>query len=653
MPLVGNKMIFAKLFLVVAWLSSEVLGKDRIITPENFKDFFGPNGGTVSTEADKAPSYNDTIGMTSFLYPQPNGTVNMSFIDVQMNVQTNAHNTTLFQEKFNHSSICMSMDNSSFSCWPMFRISRFPRFAGVSPGNHTIIATLIDPMSGRFIKNSTSISKFKYKPVNWTQWAIEQEERRKWEEEFEEVEVEVEEMDDEDEKKDPWKSKHSWFDRHKKKKKKKKKIIRRRIRNGGNETLGLNETNGTSEMPVDDLKPEERGFKIATGNKFKNSNITVKSEEELFNTKEKHSDDDAKDTKNETVEEEEPIPVPLIAIDTPMENAWVNRTFEVDLQIITSANVTKFKKVFANAYMCLSLDDATHTCWPIFEENYLPKFSNVKPGKHTLKAAISHPLTGEIIEGTGIGIRTFNVRGKLYNKKTNTSTTSKKPARKPVKKKQKVAVEEELPAKGKKKREEKKTQKRSRTFASPAQHAEPVTTNSYNAEPSHCPCTSCGAASTSCSDPFFSRDRCSYSSVGNGTNYQDDALYEIYEEETVRVRKKIPRSKKRKSTSSLHFSPTDSFNNIENTTDDETQDYRLRGNGMSGTLDEVILYLKVNDQKVSLRVSKGEDYKRRAYDFCSEYEISNNNCVQQITEEINLQMGRSPHLHFSTRPLGY
>mmetsp|Transcript_24012 Transcript_24012/g.29393 ORF Transcript_24012/g.29393 Transcript_24012/m.29393 type:complete len:211 (+) Transcript_24012:818-1450(+) len=87
-------------------------------------------------------------------------------------------------------------------------------------------------------------------------------------------------------------------------------------------------------------------------------------------------------------------------------------TFEVKLQILTDENITRFKKLFDNAFMCLSMDDAPSTCWPIFEERYFPKFSNVQPGAHRLIAELSHPNDGTIIKGTSFGIRNFWVHDK-------------------------------------------------------------------------------------------------------------------------------------------------------------------------------------------------------------------------------------------------
>eukprot|EP00924_Labyrinthula_sp_SR-Ha-C_P009735 snap_masked-scaffold_22-processed-gene-4.16-mRNA-1 protein AED:1.00 eAED:1.00 QI:0/-1/0/0/-1/1/1/0/480 len=115
------------------------------------------------------------------------------------------------------------------------------------------------------------------------------------------------------------------------------------------------------------------------------------------------------------VEEEEefddsPVSLPFVSIDWPIENATLNRTFEVHLQVITTSNIKKFKKVFDPAFMCLSLDEAPYTCWPLFEEDYHPKFAMVEPGWHNLSAQITHPNSGELVFGTGLGIRKFYVQ---------------------------------------------------------------------------------------------------------------------------------------------------------------------------------------------------------------------------------------------------
>lgn len=368
-------------------------GVDKVIGPEDIAELMKNGGGSITTDKPKPPSYEDTIGTTSFMYPAPNSTVNMSFLDVQMNVQTNAFNTTIFEEKFNHSSICMSMDHSGYSCWPMFRISRYPRFANVEPGNHTIVAKLIDPLTGQFLEESASNSTFEYIPLNFTQLEIERLER------------EAEEKANKDDEGLPPQLSE----------------LETAVSETTSQTHALNEAEEYMEDEVDDLDVEERGAKVATGRKFSKdlSEMDIKPSADQLALEANEStmarDGGSTSTTSETSPssasspEGDAIQIPFVAIDYPMEGSWVKPTFEAQLQIVTSANLSKFKEVFKYAYMCLSLDNATHTCWPIFEEAYLPKFSHITPGKHTLQAEISHPHTGELLHGTSLGIRAFNV----------------------------------------------------------------------------------------------------------------------------------------------------------------------------------------------------------------------------------------------------
>ena len=141
--------------------------------------------------------------------------------------------------------------------------------------------------------------------------------------------------------------------------------------------------------------------------------------------------------------------------------------------------------------------------------------------------------------------------------------------------------------------------------------------------------------------------------------------YEVYEEETVRIRKKYPKGTPH---SSLNFSPREqaartdycgcqqpnSSPKKKKASVKATKEYlkendiKLRGNGLSGGIDEVIVYVRVDSEDVPLRVSKGDDYEARALDFCFENQITHSQCVDQITDEISSQMSRSPHIQFTT-----
>mmetsp|Transcript_24012 Transcript_24012/g.29392 ORF Transcript_24012/g.29392 Transcript_24012/m.29392 type:complete len:258 (+) Transcript_24012:73-846(+) len=145
-------------------------GIDKVLSVEDLMASIGGGAGASKPKAErKEIPYENIAGTTSFIQPVPYSTVNGSVVEVQLNIATNTPNTTAFQEKFNNSNICLSIDDSEYSCWPIFRLSRYPRFAGVSPGTHNIIAKLVDPNTGLFIEDSTSNCTFEAVAVNKTE----------------------------------------------------------------------------------------------------------------------------------------------------------------------------------------------------------------------------------------------------------------------------------------------------------------------------------------------------------------------------------------------------------------------------------------------------------------------------------------------------
>ena len=278
-------------------------GIDKVLTVEDLMSQMAGGGAPPAPEKKPPVPWKDITGSVTVVEPTNESAVEGSVVDVKLNINTNTEETNKFEAKFNESSMCLSLDGSAFSCWPVFRLSKYPRFSNVQPGEHRLVAMLTDPSSGELIEESKGEMAFTTVPKNKTK---------------------------------------------------------------------------EDELARDREKEQE-----------KNKNAT-----------------------NTTDSEPETVKIPSVDIDFPVEGSAVADSFEARLSILTTENITKFKRLFGNGYMCLSLDEAAHTCWPIFEERYFPKLVGLSPGMHRLTAEVSHPENGDIIIGSGIGMRRFWVREK-------------------------------------------------------------------------------------------------------------------------------------------------------------------------------------------------------------------------------------------------
>eukprot|EP00516_Mucochytrium_quahogii_P004236 CAMPEP_0203744898 /NCGR_PEP_ID=MMETSP0098-20131031/811_1 /ASSEMBLY_ACC=CAM_ASM_000208 /TAXON_ID=96639 /ORGANISM=" , Strain NY0313808BC1" /LENGTH=461 /DNA_ID=CAMNT_0050632529 /DNA_START=273 /DNA_END=1655 /DNA_ORIENTATION=- len=286
-------------------------GVDKSFTMDEFAEQLSGGGDVITDQAEPEieednVEWDDITGNLTVVHPAPGSNMTGSATAVQLNVHTNCPNVTRFREKFNKSSICLSLDDAPFSCWPVFGLSKFPLYANLQPGIHSVVAKLVDPVTNKvLIDESMAESSFLMIEKNKT-----------LEEELEEATrkaAEAKQKQDQD----------------------------------------------SEEVPEDDTKTET-------------------------------------------------IAIPQVGIEQPAEEMVMPHTFEVRLHIVTAANLTQFRRLFQDSFICLALDNSiSQSCWPIFEERYYPKFFNLKPGKHKLVASISHPNTLDIIDATSIGERNF------------------------------------------------------------------------------------------------------------------------------------------------------------------------------------------------------------------------------------------------------
>ena len=47
-----------------------------------------------------------------------------------------------------------------------------------------------------------------------------------------------------------------------------------------------------------------------------------------------------------------------------------------------------FKDRYIDAYQCVQMDEAPPACWLLFDIHVLPRFANLREGKHTMRAAV-------------------------------------------------------------------------------------------------------------------------------------------------------------------------------------------------------------------------------------------------------------------------
>lgn len=91
------------------------------------------------------------------------------------------------------------------------------------------------------------------------------------------------------------------------------------------------------------------------------------------------------------------IDVPLVMVTHPVELSGTGPEFHVITDLHVS-NMTLFRHLFANDFICLSLDNAPSSCWPLSQSDVRPLFVNVPDGLHTLVASLTHPSEGRIIQ---------------------------------------------------------------------------------------------------------------------------------------------------------------------------------------------------------------------------------------------------------------
>ncbi len=66
-----------------------------------------------------------------------------------------------------------------------------------------------------------------------------------------------------------------------------------------------------------------------------------------------------------------------------------------------------FNKHFKWCYACGSLDGGAHACWPLFNVSHNPRWLGVGQGVHTLQTAVTHPNSGDEVEGSHSELRAF------------------------------------------------------------------------------------------------------------------------------------------------------------------------------------------------------------------------------------------------------
>ena len=91
----------------------------------------------------------------TFTYPAHGGKTRDMF-DVQIHINT--ADAQAFKSGYDGDDLCLSLDGSSFSCWPIFEISRLPRFVGVHDGAHTLVGML--KSGGVLIEGSKGTTSF-------------------------------------------------------------------------------------------------------------------------------------------------------------------------------------------------------------------------------------------------------------------------------------------------------------------------------------------------------------------------------------------------------------------------------------------------------------------------------------------------------------
>ena len=62
----------------------------------------------------------------------------------------------IFESRWRNEFVCFSLDGAASCCYPIFTMTRLPRFVGVSEGMHTLVAKITHPDSGELIDQTSS-----------------------------------------------------------------------------------------------------------------------------------------------------------------------------------------------------------------------------------------------------------------------------------------------------------------------------------------------------------------------------------------------------------------------------------------------------------------------------------------------------------------
>ena len=75
---------------------------------------------------------------------------------------------------------------------------------------------------------------------------------------------------------------------------------------------------------------------------------------------------------------------------------------------VQTATPETFNRHFRREYACIGLDAVVHlACYPVFGLRVMPRYVGVPPGQHQLVAKLTHPDTGDAIDGSSSSVRAF------------------------------------------------------------------------------------------------------------------------------------------------------------------------------------------------------------------------------------------------------
>jgi hypothetical protein len=93
------------------------------------------------------PSFQGARTTVLITAPLEGGNVEKNF-DVIMSVDVVGLDSAAFRTNYERSFVCLSLDGAPAVCYPIFGLQKMPRFVGIGPGTHTIVAMLSDPETG-------------------------------------------------------------------------------------------------------------------------------------------------------------------------------------------------------------------------------------------------------------------------------------------------------------------------------------------------------------------------------------------------------------------------------------------------------------------------------------------------------------------------